>query len=38
MTINEARYVVANRHLYADTWVQYALDILDDARRQGIIQ
>lgn len=36
MTINEAEYVIANRHLYDDATYHRALDVLESADRQGM--
>lgn len=36
MTIEQAEYVVANRHLYDDATYHYAVDTLESADRQGM--
>lgn len=36
MTLNEARFVLANRHLYPDSMYHWALEIVETAQRQGI--
>lgn len=35
MTVAEARYVLANRGFYSDATVLMALDIVENAERQG---
>lgn len=36
MTIAEAEYVLANRHLYDDRTYHFALEVIESAERQGI--
>lgn len=36
MTLDEARYVVANREMYTVEWFLYALQVIESAERQGI--
>jgi hypothetical protein len=36
VTLNEAKYVLANRHLYDDRMYMWAVEIVETARRQGI--
>lgn len=35
MTVAEARYVLANRHMYDDRTYHYALEVVENAERQG---
>lgn len=35
MTYNEALFVVANRHLYSEGWLAYALDVIEQHDRES---
>lgn len=37
MTLREALYVLENRHMYTDETYHYALDIVESAKRQGLL-
>lgn len=37
MTTAEALYVLAHRELYDDATYHYALDVVESARRQGLL-
>ena len=36
MTLSEARYIIANRHMYDMRTYAYALEVIESAERQGI--
>jgi hypothetical protein len=35
MTLDEARYVIAHREMYTVEWYLYAVQIVENAERQG---
>lgn len=37
MTISEAKYILAHRHEYTDATYNYALEVIESAKRQGLL-